>query len=245
MKTRYKIFFTLFVATIIAVVLIIPYIYSAQGELLRKAGVTLPLLVLVSIIQGGIVFAITIFLGLILAEKTGFKLNLLTSWLEKKKIKYKGTFGLSVILGILVGLAIFIVDKFIFNQAVVLNTTWWQGLLASFYGGICEEIIMRLFLLSLFVFIMMKVTGKKQKNAAMVWIAIILVSIIFGLGHLPITAAVTAITPWIIFRAILLNGIGGVVFGWLYWKKGLESAVIAHFCADIVLHVFVWGLFRV
>jgi membrane protease YdiL (CAAX protease family) len=104
---------------------------------------------------------------------------------------------------------------------------------------------MRLFLLSLFVFIMMKVTGKKQKNAAMVWIAIILVSIIFGLGHLPITAAVTAITPWIIFRAILLNGIGGVVFGWLYWKKGLESAVIAHFWQDIVLHVFVWGLFRV
>jgi membrane protease YdiL (CAAX protease family) len=35
----------------------------------------------------------------------------------------------------------------------------------------------------------------------------------------------------------LLNGIGGVVFGWLYWKKGLESAMIAHFSADIVLHV--------
>lgn len=27
------------------------------------------------------------------------------------------------------------------------------------------------------------------------------------------------------------------VFGWLYWKKGLESAMIAHFSADIIIHV--------
>ena len=26
-------------------------------------------------------------------------------------------------------------------------------------------------------------------------------------------------------------------FGWLYWKHGLESAMISHFSADIVLHV--------
>jgi hypothetical protein len=34
-----------------------------------------------------------------------------------------------------------------------------------------------------------------------------------------------------------LNGVLGVAFGRLYWKKGLESAMIAHFSADIVLHV--------
>ena len=45
------------------------------------------------------------------------------------------------------------------------------------------------------------------------------------------------LTPLVITRAILLNGIGGVVFGWLYWKRGLEAAMIAHFSADIVLHV--------
>jgi len=28
-----------------------------------------------------------------------------------------------------------------------------------------------------------------------------------------------------------------VVFGWLYQTRGLESAMIAHFSADIVLHV--------
>jgi hypothetical protein len=34
-----------------------------------------------------------------------------------------------------------------------------------------------------------------------------------------------------------LNGLLGVGFGWLYWKYGLESAMLGHFSADIVLHV--------
>ena len=36
---------------------------------------------------------------------------------------------------------------------------------------------------------------------------------------------------------LLLNGVAGVAFGWLYWKRGLEMAMLAHFSADIVLHV--------
>lgn len=36
-------------------------------------------------------------------------------------------------------------------------------------------------------------------------------------------------------QGLLLNSIGGVVFGWLYWRRGLEHAVVAHYCADIIL----------
>jgi membrane protease YdiL (CAAX protease family) len=57
------------------------------------------------------------------------------------------------------------------------------------------------------------------------------------LGHLPVTSQITALTGTVVIRAIVLNGIGGIIFGWLYWKKGLESAMIAHFSADIVLHI--------
>ena len=42
----------------------------------------------------------------------------------------------------------------------------------------------------------------------------------------------------LLFLSTLLgNGIGGMVFGWLYWKRGLIAAVTAHFAADIVLYV--------
>jgi len=60
-----------------------------------------------------------------------------------------------------------------------------------------------------------------------------------GAGYLPTTAVLLPLTPLVIARALLLNGIGGMIFGWLYWKRGLLAAMMAHFSTDIVLHVVV------
>ena len=77
---------------------------------------------------------------------------------------------------------------------------------------------MRLFLVTLVVWVIGKLS--KQKNdtptAVSVWIAIIIAAVMFGIGHLPATALLTTITPLVITRAIVLNGIGGIIFGWLY-----------------------------
>ena len=40
---------------------------------------------------------------------------------------------------------------------------------------------------------------------------------------------------------VQMNGIPGVAFGWLYWQRGLEAAMVAHFSADLVLHVLIGG----
>lgn len=65
---------------------------------------------------------------------------------------------------------------------------------------------------------------------------------IFGLLHLPSTAILIPITSFTIARAIMLNGIAGAIFGWLYWKKGLESAIILHFTAGLIIHVILRGI---
>lgn len=116
---------------------------------------------------------------------------------------------------------------------------WWRGLLAAFYGGIAEEVLMRLFLMTLLVWIFSKIvkTGANQPPAMLMWTSIVIAAAVFGIMHLPATAAVTPLTDLIVVRALVLNGLGGIIFGLLYWKKGLESAIIAHFTADIVLHV--------
>jgi membrane protease YdiL (CAAX protease family) len=241
LKTRTRIFLILWIASIVSSVLVLPYVSTIQAELLKKAGISFPFLVLIAIIQGGIAFGIASILGLFLAEKTGFKLPLLSSWIENKKINFKGTFWLSVILGLIAGISIFVVDKFIFPQPLLssIKVQLWQGFLACIYGGIAEEVFMRLLLVSLFVFIFVKIFGRKENNSVIAWMAIILVSVLFGIGHLPIASAVVKITPMVVLRVIVLNGIGGVIFGWLYWKKGLESAIISHFSADIVLQIIV------
>ena len=39
-----------------------------------------------------------------------------------------------------------------------------------------------------------------------------------------------------VFWPVLLAAVG-LAFGWLFWRHGLEFAMLAHFCADLVLHV--------
>ncbi len=60
-----------------------------------------------------------------------------------------------------------------------------------------------------------------------------------GAGHLPTAAAVWGLDAGVVARTLVLNVLGGMVFGWLFWRRGLEMAVLAHFSADLVLHVLV------
>ena len=111
-----------------------------------------------------------------------------------------------------------------------------EGLLASFYGGIAEELQLRLFLMTLLVW-MLTFAGRHRPRAPLFWMAIVIAAIAFGAGHLPAAEKIWGLDAIVVVRTVLLNAIGGVVFGWLYWKRGIEMAMLGHFSADIVLHV--------
>jgi hypothetical protein len=115
----------------------------------------------------------------------------------------------------------------------------WQGILASLHGGIVEEIGFRLFLVSLLVWIGARVAANPDGSPRR-WVfgaAIVGAAVAFGLAHVPNATAFVPFSALLLARALVLNGIAGVVLGWLYWRRGLEAAVIAHFTADIVVHV--------
>ena len=66
--------------------------------------------------------------------------------------------------------------------------------------------------------------------------AILLSSFIFGLGHLPVAVLLLGqTTAGIALFVIIANSVFGVIAGYLYWKYGLESAVIAHMLTHVVL----------
>jgi membrane protease YdiL (CAAX protease family) len=69
------------------------------------------------------------------------------------------------------------------------------------------------------------------------WVAIVLVAVLFGLGHLPATSAITPLTTTLVVRALVLNGIAGITFGYLYWKQGLEAAMLGHMNAHVVMQI--------
>jgi hypothetical protein len=123
----------------------------------------------------------------------------------------------------------------------------WKGFLAGFYGGINEELMMRFFMLTGLLWITTRFWHTPEGGAATpaFWIVNILISVLFGLGHLPAIQAVTDITPFLAIRSIVLNLGPGVVFGWIYWKWGLSAAMVSHFSTDMVLHVLSPWLTRI
>lgn len=66
--------------------------------------------------------------------------------------------------------------------------------------------------------------------------AIVISAIVFGLGHLPLARVLSpTFTVPLVAYIIIANALFGVVAGYLYWRRGLESAVIAHMMAPVVM----------
>jgi membrane protease YdiL (CAAX protease family) len=75
--------------------------------------------------------------------------------------------------------------------------------------------------------------------------AIMVSSVIFGLRHLPFAfALVPDASVALILYVIVSNFIFGSIAGYLYWKKGLESAMIAHMLAHVVMLTAMWSMSR-
>jgi membrane protease YdiL (CAAX protease family) len=245
------------IAAVIGVIAVIPYTLTLQGVTSQSAGLPMPLpaLLAIQIAQNAVMFGILTALGLFFANRIGLGLPILKARLRGESVrdKIRAVLPLSIAIGVVASLLIVALDIFVFQPALLrelgdsantlnLQTAQppaWQGFLASFYGGISEEVLLRLFVMSLIAWLgsFISKTTDGKPTSAVFWIAIILAAVLFGLGHLPATALLIPLTPLVITRAIVLNGLAGIGFGWLYWKRGLEFAMIAHFSADIVLHV--------
>lgn len=237
--------------------LLLPYVLEMLPATidLSAIGLPIPVILLLQTVQIAIFFAVLIFFGLLLAGRIGLGAPILDAATRGEPVadKVRAILPLSIILGVVFTLVILGLEFFYFEPALMnelgdnaaaLNLRTgqpaaWKGLLASFYGGIAEEIQLRLFLMSLLVWLgrFISKTPEGKPTSAVFWVANILAAALFGLGHLPTLALSVPITSMVVARTVVLNGVLGIVLGWLYWKRGLESAIIAHFSADIVLHV--------
>ena len=252
-KFNWKVFLALWLASIVGTLVVLPYALTLQASVLEKIAATVPfgVILTVQIIQSLVMFGVATFIGLLLAKRIGLGAPLLERFFAGEKIADRIKLFLlpTILFGVVGGLVIFGLDKFVFMPALKteliqgggsgIQTTPWQGFLASFYGSIDEEILLRLFLMSLLAWLgkFVSHTAEGLPTTGVLWAANILAAVFFGLGHLPATAAVMTITPLVVVRAIVLNGLLGIGFGYFYTKYGLESAMLSHFSADIILHV--------
>jgi membrane protease YdiL (CAAX protease family) len=247
MTQHQRLFLVIWVSGILSVLAVLPYAFDLQSGLLQNNPFSLPVLALLSLVQTAILLAIATYFGLKMAKNVGFQFPILEPLLSRRGNSgiLKGFLWVPIILGFATAVVIALLNWLFTIAGVVIDAEYsigiplWKRILASFYGGIAEEILLRLFFMTLLVWIFSKIIRSKQPLAKrnLVWAAIVIAAIVFGLGHLPATAAIIGLTPLVIARALLLNGVAGLVLGWLYWKRGLEAASVAHFTADIMILV--------
>lgn len=181
--------------------------------------------------------------GILLGKKTGL-------WKDERAISRQPLVAALVVAAV-GGVAMILLDILYFGRYSQVITDSYANkptvafMLASvLYGGVIEEVMLRLFMMSLVAFVLHKLFWRKQAQtpvAALV-AANIISALLFAAGHLPATQMMMGLTPMIIFRCFLLNGGIGLLLGWLYRKHGLRYAMIAHAGCHVVSKL-IWILF--
>jgi hypothetical protein len=248
---NWKAFALLFVAGLLGVVAVLPYVMELVGRsILSQAtasGVSMSMVVTLALFQNGMLLAIAILVGMILSERIGLRMPLIQAWtMGTRVLDAPAVVRPALRAGAAVGATLVAIDALVFLRHLptamhpLFAIPLWKRLLGSIvYGGITEEELMRLFLVSLVAWL----CGRWWKTASGLpasgafWVAIMLVAVLFGLGHLPATSAITPLTTTLVVRALVLNGIAGITFGYLYWKQGLEAAMLGHVSAHVVMQI--------
>src|SRR4051812_1671872 len=165
---------SLFLASIcfIAGFFVIPYQFETLQTLMPKKydemikTIPLPMagLLIVSSLQFFIVSLVLSFTGIKLARKTGFSLKILDALFNGSKIIIDRKSAIwSIVSGTILGFVLMGYDKFYYQYqntmiAELQPEFSFLGLMAGMlYGGFFEEIMLRLFLMSLIVWIFMKI----------------------------------------------------------------------------------------
>jgi CAAX prenyl protease-like protein len=251
----------LWVLALCGVFLVLPYVATLENEALAAAAAHTQLevreLLAISVAQTAVLLAIAVIVGQWAARKLGLGTPLIAAILTRRPAPEKtlSTLLIAFALGIVTALTLMLLDRWVFapmpSIAELIHNaesgnakpSAWQGFLASFYGALDEEILMRFGVMSLLALAfrtLARMRGADRELAlptGVFWAANIVAAVLFGLGHLPATAALAPLSPALIVRAVVLNGAAGLVFGELYKRHGLEWAMASHFGVDIVAHV--------
>ena len=181
--------------------------------------------------------------GILLGKKIGL-------WKDEKKVTKKPLIA-SFIVAAVSGSVLILSDMLFFgNYSQIIMDSYSVKptvpyLIASvLYGGIIEEVMLRLFWMSLVAFVLWKLFDRKNErpSTGVLITANIIAALLFAALHLPATDAMFGLSPMIVFRCFLLNGGMGLTFGWLYRKYGLRYSMIAHGGCHIVSKL-IWIIF--
>lgn len=221
----------------------------AMGGLALFLAVPRPLSAAVLVIVG-VAFAVAVALGLLAGRSANLGAPLLEAWLygtpmpEKTWARLSGGF----LAGAGLGGALVIALRFVLIPAEPAlrarfvdeaGSPGWKQWVIAFDSAILEELFFRLLILSCFVWLARRLTAAAAgpPAALTLWVPNLLAALAFALAHVPRWLALAPGDLAVPATVVALNVAAGLLFGYLFVRRGIETAMVAHFAADVVLHV--------
>jgi hypothetical protein len=215
----------------------------------------LALLKVVSLIQPAVLVTIAVVVGVWLAERVG--LHAPAAEALARRDDFFSALKPQILPGVLAGLAsgvaivaTWVIAKPFLTSEFIARAQDFNKFLPHItrflYGGFTEEVLLRWGVMTFLVWLAWGLLqkGEGRPKAIYVVAAIGLSAVIFGAGHLPIASMLSGgLTLPLTIYVITANSIFGIAAGFLYWRQGLESAMIAHIFTHVVLILAIYLAF--
>lgn len=235
--------------------LVLPYALGLEATApVTPESISLGSLVWGALLRNFLILAPAAGLGLLVARRIGLGAPYLESWLDKGPQPVEPWTSIvkpALFWAAVTALVAFGVDALFLHGFGVtfpapeiharIDVAWWRSGLASFWAPFAEEILDRLFLLSLLAWLGMKLfrvseTGRGRLVA--LWGANLATALFFAWYHIGNEQLFAATVPAIVaLRTMLIIAPVGLAFGWLYFRRGLEAVILSHFAIDVIVHV--------
>jgi membrane protease YdiL (CAAX protease family) len=237
---RLRLGLLLWIAGMLGVVVVT---FTMLPQLLGELTLPAPLwaISLASLAQSAVLLALAVWAGVALAPKVGLGAPAFEAAVTSRSIAsaLRPQLLPGLVAGVLGGIGLFAVGGYASPAALAeVEQRFALPILGRvLYGGITEEVLLRWGLMTALVWLAWRFLQGRTgtPRAAYVWLAIVVSALLFGAGHLPAAAMLIGhLTTELVLFVVGVNTAFGVLFGWLFWRYGLEAAIIAHGIAHLV-----------
>lgn len=217
----------------------------------KRPGMEIPemttTLKLLSLVQPSLFLAVAVAIGVVLAPKVGLSAPVAEALANggDKLSPLKPQIFPGIVGGLLAGISIVVIaaafNAYLPVEVVRLVSEFGKILplpTRLLYGGVTEELLLRWGFMTVLVWVAWRFVqrGEGAPKRLHFILAIVVSSVVFGIGHLPVAfMLVPEPTLALVLFVITANSAFGIFGGQLYWRRGLESAMIAHAVTHIVL----------
>lgn len=219
---------------------------TALPQMLR--GVTLPaplwLVSLASVAQSALLVALAVWAGVVLAPKVGLRAPAFEAAVTARSIAsaLRPQFLPGLVAGAVGGAGLFAIGGYASPAALAgVEQRFTLPIFARvLYGGLTEELLLRWGLMTALVWVAWRLLQRRMgpPRAVYIWLSVVVSALLFGAGHLPAASILVGkLTCDVVLFVVGVNTAFGVLFGCLFWRCGLEAAMIAHATAHVVSHV--------